>query len=214
MANISLKLKASKIEEKGLARAILRRTKELFSEPAALGRITDAVENSVNKAVEASKDSFIPTFQEAIELGIGEGGSVDFDRVNNTYKILRTDSPYKFTTVEITKARGFSSLYTVKININEVGPLSVQESIIPTPDSNKIDQIPWLDWLINGSPTLSYRFFDKPFIPTSRTGGGIMVKGGVWSQEPRRPFAFDALKHTVDLSLRVDISSAIGEIVR
>jgi hypothetical protein len=214
MAKVTLSLKASKIETSGLARSILRRAKELFTEPAAIAKIKEAAEEAVNKGVEASKDSFTPTYQEAIELGIGEGGSVDFDRINGAYRVLRTDSQHKATTVEIIKSGGFRSLYTIKVNIDEAAALAAPESNIPTPDSDKISNIPWMDWLINGSPTLQYRFFDKPFIPTSRTGGGVMVKGGVWSQEPRRPFAFGVLSSTIELSLKIGVAKDIGEIVR
>jgi len=178
------------------------------------GDIRPFVEDGIERAVEASKDQFIPNENEVAELGIGVGGAPDENRINGAYRQLNPDDPSSTTKFSVQKTNRRGSVGRVKITIDNDVFYSAELSKVSTPDSDKIDEIPWMRWLIEGAPiNPEYAFKSLMGIRTSRTGRGIMVRGGVWDFPPARSSAFAILRENIEREVKKNVEREVGRIL-
>lgn len=178
--------------------------------------IRQIVANAINTTVHRNRNLFIPTDQEAHELGIGEDGEIDTDRTNGAWlELLTTGEATQFSVEEIPG----ESFGLIQVVISEELLFSLPLSNIPVDpskdeDAEQINNIPWMRWLIEGAPANpNYGFDSSNRGIASRTGGGIMVFGGVWSFPPARPNAFATLISEIEKKIRRDVKRNIGRIV-
>lgn len=182
------------------------------------GDLRSFVSTAINAGVEATRNEFIPNSREIAELGVGRNGQPDTSRTEGAYKQLRTDSQTPFTRFTIRRQRPTARdnlIGAVTITIDEQSFLNSKLAKVPTPDSENIDEIPWLRWLIFGAPTnTNFRFINRRPIPKgSRTGGGIMVEGGIWAFPPARAGAFTLLSQNVERRVIGFIQEEVGDIL-
>lgn len=171
---------------------------------------------AVDAGVEASRNEFIPTPREVGELGIGKDGSEDTKRTQGAYKQLRTDGGFtKFSVVKQRPTARDNLLGAVIVSVEEEAFLDSELAKVPTPDSEAIDEIPWMRWLIFGAPTNpNFRFVNRrPAPKTSRTGRGIMVEGGIWAFPPARQGAFKILFGNIEKRVVGFIQEELGDIL-
>jgi len=168
------------------------------------------IENAINNVVVANANDFTPNTNDAAELGV-----VDYD-ASIGWAGLLTSSNNGVTTFEVIGVGGKNStlIGRIKVNINTgafyVAPTSIQF----TPDSDKIDKIPWMEWFLEGKTIDKYSFSDETPIPVaSRTGGGVMIKGGLWNFTPRNPYAIGNLLNEIRLELMRDLEKDGAKIV-
>ena len=177
------------------------------------------VESAIIQGVSDNKSEFIPSTLEAYELGIGDGGNVDTSRTHGAWEQLLPQNPLKITTFSIvkntTKLNFLKRLkiFNLSVNVDEEKLYEAELSRIPTPDSNVIDEIEWMRWMIQGSPVVGKRFLRTNKAVTSRTGGGIMVKGGLWEFEPTHNFAFDNLIEGIESNIVKAVRRDIGKVL-
>jgi hypothetical protein len=182
------------------------------------GDLRPFIKDAVNAAVEGTRGEFIPSPSEVAQLGVGAGGQEDKSRTEGAYKQLRTDDPNSVTSISVRKqrpnARG-DLVGTITVSVDTRRLLVSDLARVPTPDSEAIDEIPWLDWLINGAPTNSdFRFVRKiGRNSVSRTGDGIMVEGGFWRFPPARPGAFQILSEAIEDRVVGFVQEEIGDIL-
>jgi len=202
-----LGIEVGQIDDRTLESAI----KTLAAQRAQIFKIKAIAERAVDKAVDDNQFDFIPFDEEIGELGIGDGGSVDTEKTEGAWKLLQPSTPGSFTTVNVKRvATSRGDIPGAPISI---GVIEVQTKIksflkhplcnVPTPDSEHIDNIPWMKWLIFGAPANSDFRFESRVLPNtnSRTGEGIMVRGGLWTFPPARPNAFQNLRDGIFLQL-------------
>jgi hypothetical protein len=183
MVDIALNLKTtSKLEE--IANALNAKTRRKLRDN--IPKMKQIVANAINKAVEKNRHQFIPTDDEAYELGVGSNGEIDTDKTNGAWLELLTAGKATQFSIQSTGggARG-RQFGVLQIVISEEVLFSIEESNQPIEpseddDAEQIINIPWMRWLIEGAPANSgYRFSTSNRGIASRTGGGIMVKGGM-----------------------------------
>lgn len=167
------------------------------------GDVRPLVEETVNEAVEDNRGRFIPTNNEIAELGIGQGGSPD-NRSQTAWIALRPSSRNGVTSISVRKrgSEGTNLIGEIKISIDPELFYQQPDSIIPTPDSNEIDEIPWMNWLIEGKTINQHSFTDR-LTPNSvsRTGRGIMINGGFWSINGRGAEVYSRILNDARLSV-------------
>ena len=173
---------------------------------------------AVNEAITNSQNRFIPSQVAAGELGIGAGGTIDDDRRTNAWRALLTppNGQGDVTTIEVVRIgqeRG-GVIIEARININEQAFFNTDRARIPTPDSDEIDEIPWMDWFINGQTVQGHRFSSRSVNrEVSRTGRGIMIRGGVWTFTPRGQNAFgrtlDEARRAINRRLKEGLGARI-----
>jgi len=177
MANVRFQVSVKEGDIKGffdrVTRLAGRRLRNNF------GDLRPLVEATIDEQVEKRKNTFIPTNSEIGELGVGVGGSPD-DRARTAWEGLKASEKNGVTVFSVRKKgseRG-SIIGEITIEINEDVFYSLPESNIPT-DSEELPVIPWMRWLIDGETISGFRFKGVSS-PASRTGRGIMIKGGLW----------------------------------
>ena len=74
-----------------------------------------------------------------------------------------------------------------------------------------------MEWFLNGAVVGGFRFSGKKPVPSSsRTGGGIMIKGGAWQFSPQGINTFKNVVSTVDANLKkrllVILKSAVKKV--
>lgn len=210
MVNIAIKFTpTSSLAElrKFVEQDLKRRLRNNFAD------IRPFVADAINASVEATKDEFIPNQQETSELGVGSDGQPDTSRTEGAYKQMRTDNAERVTTFSVRKQRANALnnlIGTVTVTVDEKKLLRSELARVPTPDSEFIDEIPWLSWLIFGAPiNTEYQFISRR-PRASRTGGGVMVKGGIWTFPPARPGAFQILAQDMEIRLLGFIEENVG----
>jgi len=104
---------------------------------------------------------------------------------------------------------------TITVSVDEEKFLAAELSNVDTPDSDAFTSIPWMKWLIRGAPSNPDFQFSNEVRGArfSRTGGGIMVKGGVWSFPPARLGAFSRLGKSLEVQLIRTIKNNIGKAI-
>lgn len=202
MANIKINFKVRKDFLNGLEPLILERYGR-----KARGNFADLrpiVAEGVDEGVQATKEQFIPSDDQAYQLGVGANGTIDAERTQGAYKQLFVENG--ITKISVKKSGSKANLRsfklgTINVNISEEAFFNAALSVVSTAGSapgqgRATGQIPWMRWLIRGAPlNTEYFFSDKAPIPqTSRTGGGVMRLGGTWDFPPAKPAAFEALR--------------------
>lgn len=188
---VNFKLQQGGLRKLGniLRRAVGRTIRDRFVE------VTPLVAQIIDEVVEDNRSLFIPNDQQAAELGIGEGGQID-PRRSTAWEVLRPDSS-SVTSYFVRRIGGRSSLVgQINISINEEEFYNAPDSIIETPDSDLIDEIPWMRWFIEGKTIAGVRF-SRRAPEVSRTGRGIMIDGGFWTFPPTLPQGFDFLLNEI-----------------
>ena len=142
------------------------------------------IRNIINDTIEHNKFLFIPTDRQAAELGVGNAGAIDDSKISGAWRLLQIEQGglnFKYDTASSIS----NSIGTIRVSLNREGLFSADISNIDTPDSANnpggISQIPWMKWFIEGKQISGVRFSNKtPILETSRTGEGIMIRGGMW----------------------------------
>lgn len=206
-----------RVERRTLFNQLRDTLRSLFNRSARnnFGDFRPFTEEAINEAVEQVKDQFIPTDEEAAELGVGEGGNIDRERTQGAWRQLLVGGPNSVMNFSVRRSRRTNEIGNIRITYDEDAFLAAPLSNVPTPDSFRIRSIPWMDWLINGAPTNSnFQFTDDfPSAADSRTGQGIMIRGGVWRFAPARPLAFIELNRTIERRVIDAVERLSGEIL-
>jgi len=183
----------------------------------SVGAANPIIVKAINEGIERSKNRFIPSKADAGELGIGAGGSVDDGKRTNAWRQLLipegTGDVTKFTVTRISEERA-GVVTEIQITINEDAFFNKEISKISTPDSDEVDEIRWMDWFINGQTIGGHRFSGRARNrEVSRTGRGIMIRGGVWVFSPKGQDAFnrtlDEVRRTINKRLKQGIAARI-----
>lgn len=178
------------------------------------------VEEAIDEGVINSRKEFIPTPSEAAELGIGKNGSLDHERINGAWRQLLVGSESRAITFSVRKDTRKNKIGVINIKIDEQALYSARLSSVDTPDSEEIDSIPWMQWMIEGEPTgavlPNYEFSSSvPSFSKSRTGAGRMlsVEGGLWTFSPVRLGAFTQLNKEIQRQVEKTVRNKIGRII-
>lgn len=191
----------------GLQRGTLSRLGDVLKRLAGRrlrGNFADlrpVIEEAINNGIESQRNGFIPTDDEAGELGIGEGGSLDTTRIDFAWKQLlpSEENITRFSSRKLGTERS-NIIGEININIDFNAFLSAPLSVIET-DSD-IGTIPWMEWFLFGKTIGQTRFSDRRPIPeTSRTGRGVMIFGGIWQFPPKNPRAADRIIEEIRLEV-------------
>ena len=180
------------------------------------GKLRPNIETAINRGVERSKRQFTPDAEEIAQLGVGQGGSPDIDRIQNAYRELRTDFGRKgITRFSVRKAGTGAGILIGKLSVQVKKEtfLSSGLPVVKTPDSKAISEIPWMRWLIRGKQISGFEF-KKSSKKTSRTGMGVMISGGIWDFKPARPNAFLILDRNIRHSIAKTIQGLGARIVK
>ena len=138
--------------------------------------------DEVDKAVRQSRVEFIPSDDEAGELGVGEGGKLS-KKIDLAWEGLLA-SQNAATIVNVTKGNGENKIGEISVRIDWDLFYKLDDSIINASDSD-IGEIPWMKWYIEGQTITGSRFKAGDFnFPPSRTGDGIMIPGTLWQMPP------------------------------
>jgi hypothetical protein len=170
-----------------------------------------SLRDDIGKNIDDSVDGFSDllganiTDTQAAELGIGDNGSIDRVKINNAWrqllsKPLGLSSSERPTVFSVTKLRSKTGIGTIRITMDENklynAPLSIVETESEINEPGFSDNvIPWLLWFVKGKSIGAYQFTSDPKrranIGASRTGKGIMIKGGFWQfPQGENPFPF------------------------
>lgn len=212
MAKVGVKVKLGANSLKELEQIIL----DSFEKQARgnFGDFRPIVEEAINKAVVNTKEEFIPDDDEAAELGVGEGGLIDRSRTEGAWKQLLTRGPNSVMSFSVRRARGKGLIGNITVSYTEEALLEAPLSNVLTPDSFEIRSIPWLKWLIRGAPTnSSFEFTEETTGSFSRTGGGVMIKGGIWRFSPVRPRAFISLNSEIEKQIIRSVEQTATEVI-
>lgn len=161
----------------------------------------NSLRDEVGKGIDEAVDGFADLLgagmsnQQAAELGIGDDGSIDTNKINNAWKQLLSKPPglsaaERPTAFSVTKLRSKSGIGTIRITMDSNKlyrlPLSIVETDSDINEGDGFDDnvIPWLKWFIEGKAISGYQFTSNPKkrvnLDVSRTGRGIMILGGFW----------------------------------
>lgn len=169
----------------------------------------------VNRAITASKEHFQPLKQGGTELaaklGVGRGGEILDDKLNNAWKLLLitdTDSVSK-ASLFLSKGTKFGRF---EFTIDREKFYRAPKTNYLATQSNEFGRIPWMKHYLLGMPTIEgYRFVgrgDRNFNEDkSRTGEGHMSKTKVPSRQFSLPGygeqkAFGAIEDAINSRLR------------
>ncbi|TFH22960.1 hypothetical protein E4G67_03735 [Candidatus Bathyarchaeota archaeon] len=206
-----------KIDRGSLFKQLKEALKSVFNRSARknFGDFRPFIQEAVNDAVTEQRFSFIPTNEEAAELGVGVGGHIDVNRTQGAWRQLLIGDPNSIVEFSVTRSRRTNEIGNIRIKYDESEFFSSSLSNIDTPDSFRIRSIPWMDWLINGAPTESAFQFTSEVTPgsDSRTGRGIMIRGGIWQFPPARRAPFTTLNSKIETNIRRTVERLSGEIL-
>lgn len=177
------------------------------------GDLRPLVRETIDDEVEKNRNKFIPTRAEVAELGVGEEGSPS-PRVDSAWEALQAGKNNGVTVFSVRKKgteRG-SIIGEINIEINEEVFYSLPESNIAT-ESKELPTIPWMRWLIEGETIGGYDFV--PFrAKISRTGLGIMIKGGLWQFTGRGSSVYGNMLDNIRRSINRKLKSEGATILR
>ena len=183
------------------------------------GRFRPVIEEAIDDGVINRRSEFIPDDNEAAELGIGQGGSIDRERTQGAWRQLLASASNGIVAFSVRKDSRRNKIGNITVNINEEAFFNAPLSNIDT-ESKHLPNIPWMEWLIEGSPNGAvlddYAFSsDVPESSKSRTGAGrmIIVQGGLWTFGPARQGAFSLLGKEVERQIEIAIRRNIGKVL-
>lgn len=187
-----------------IAEAVVSRARKNFS------RIKAPLAEKIDQAIEDNAEYFTPTDQEAFQLGIGKDGAIDEDKRANGWRNFLISSRSGVTKINVRRGEGKTGIGNIAITIDYLKLFQMPESIAETPDSKKIDIIPWMEWFIDGKEITEYSFLPTPKSKVSRTGGGIMVEGGLWDFIPNSA-AVNKLQISISNAVNAFITQFVAE---
>ena len=206
-----------KIDRGSLFNQLKTALRSVFNRSARknFGDFRPFIQKAVNEAVTEQRFSFIPTNDEAAELGVGAGGRIDRGKTHGAWRQLLIGDPSSIVEFSVTRSRRTNEIGNIRIKYNEDEFFSSSLSNVDTPDSFRIRSIPWMDWLINGAPTNSAFEFtsEVPQGADSRTGRGIMIRGGIWQFPPARNMPFATLNRAILRSVEREVERLSGDIL-
>jgi hypothetical protein len=183
------------------------------------GAFRPTVEEAIDEGVINRRNEFIPNDDEAAQLGVGQGGSIDRGRTRGAWSQLLASSSNGIVTFSVRKDSRKNKIGKITVNIDEEAFFRASLSNIDT-ESEHLPNIPWMEWLIEGAPNGSvlpdYEFSGEvPQSSKSRTGAGrmITVKGGIWRFPPARQGAFKMLGSEVERQIEIAIRRDIGKVL-
>jgi len=180
---------AERLIEFKIVRGTVEKAKSLFGQLVRrkfknnFANLQPYVEDSVDRTITRNKERFIPTDDEAAQLGIGMGGAIRRDKTQAAWKLLSPKHPTTVMTIKVVAGIGGNGTVSIKLNTDRW--FDAPECNIEV--SNTIfTNIPWMEWFIDGQTVVGARFSAHQPIPkTSRTGAGIMIRGGLWVFLPK-----------------------------
>lgn len=142
----------------------------------------ERIVDEVDKAVRQSRVEFIPSNDEAAELGVGEDGKFS-KRIDTAWEGLLA-SVGKATQVSFNRSKTEGQIGQMVVTVDWQAFFELEDSKIDASDSD-IGIIPWMRWYIEGEVISGSQFLGGKYsFPPSRTGAGIMVEGGLWRMPP------------------------------
>lgn len=175
------------------------------------------IEEAIDEGVINSRENFIPTDDEAAELGVGKGGNIDREKTQGAWRELLVDSPSRSTVFSVRKTSRKNQIGEINVRIDEAAFFGAPPCNVEIDDSFFISNIPWMNWLIEGAETNpEFEFNDEASVKTrivSRTGRGIMVQGGIWAFEAANPNAFRNTNEEIDRQIGIVIRRNIGKVL-
>jgi len=142
----------------------------------------ERVIDEVDTAVRQSRVEFIPSNDEAAELGVGEDGKFS-EKIDDAWEGLLA-SVGKATQVDFRRSSKDGQIGQMTVTVDWEAFFELEDSKIDAGDSD-IGIIPWMKWYIDGEVISGSQFFGGKFsFPPSRTGAGIMVEGSLWRMPP------------------------------
>lgn len=172
--------------------AVIERARDNFKKSKS------TIEDVVDNVIREKNYLFQPTDQEAYELGIGANGTIDENKRSNAWEVLLVSSRRGVTRVTTRRGEGKTGIGNIQIHINYLALFEQPECHVYDEDLD----IPWMQWLIEGGEVLEHQFFGSRLTGSaSRTGGGIMIKGGLWRFPPQSNLIND---------LQISIAAAIN----
>lgn len=215
MTSIQTKFKVEKNAIEAIKKAVLKLVHKKFRDN--FGDFRPVVEDAINEEIVRSSSRFIPTQNEAGELGVGEEGTVSVEKTEVAWTALLTDSPERVTTFTLAKAKtiGIFTIGKINVNINEERFFTSSLSVIDT-ESDELPQIPWMQWFIEGAKISTHKFVKIPRSRSevSRTGKGLMIKGGLWSFTPRSKANIEKLLNRIRLTINKRLKTSGVTILR
>lgn len=206
----------------GFKENIKERISRLFGRKVQdnFGAFRPIIETAIDEGVINSRSEFIPDDSEAAELGVGAGGSIDRERTNGAWTQLLVGSATKSLTFSVTKDNRKGKIGTIVVSVDEDAFFKAPLSNVDTPDSEKVDSLPWMRWLINGAvageilPDYAFSPEVKQF-GNSRTGAGrmISVEGGIWVFAPSSLGAFKLLNSEIERQIGIAIRRDVGKVL-
>jgi len=143
---------------------------------------TERMVDEVDMAVRQTRVEFIPSNDEAAELGVGEGGKFS-KKIDDAWEGLLA-SAGKATQVSFKRSSANGQIGQMTVTVDWEAFFELEDSKIDASDSD-IGEIPWMKWYIDGEVISGSRFLAGKFsFPPSRTGAGIMVTGSLWRMPP------------------------------
>lgn len=215
MSSIQTKFKVKKSVIEALKDAVLELTYKKFRNNFSDFR--PVIEDAIDEEIVKSSSRFIPTLNEAGELGVGDEGTVTVEKTEVAWTALLSDSPEKITTFSVKKIKtvGLSKIGKVRVSINKELFFKSSLSTIDI-DSDTLPQIPWMKWFVEGAVIGTHGFVKIPQsrAHVSRTGKGLMIEGGLWSFTPRGKASIDKLLNRIRLSINRKLKSSGAKILR
>lgn len=149
------------------------------------------VEGIVNQTVHENRNHFIPSDEEAGELGIQAkigAGQIDEEKRSGAWRTLLIGSPGSAGYVKWEVSQG-GDLAKISVGWDKDKLYNNPKSIVNVYDLKKGKRtiIPWMKWFLEGELISGSHFspITKGHIQNvSRTGLGIMAKGGLWHFPP------------------------------
>jgi hypothetical protein len=199
------------IEKEGGLKRLLNRMSSLVSKKIRnnFGGLRPVIEDAIDEAVEKHSRKLIPALDEIAELGVGTDGSPD-PRAQVAWKGLKTGHGATTLTSRKRGSEKDRDIGEINISIHEETFYEMPDSIIETPDSDIISQIPWMKWLVQGKEISGDRFSPNKDSAFSRTGRGIMISGGFWSFQGRGSEIYDAILKDARLSINRALKGGAG----
>lgn len=170
------------------------------------GVIKPKVADVVDDVITDRKYLFQPTDREAFELGIGAGGSVDESKRSGAWESLLVSSGRGVTKITSRKGEGKTGIGNIQVHINYLRFYEQPECHVYDEDLD----LPWMLWMIEGGEVLDHSFFSTTRSRVSRTGGGIMIKGGLWNFRPQS-YLINDLQVGISVAVNAFITRFVAE---
>jgi len=177
--------------------------------------LQSVAEKAATEAIMRNSTKFIPNNREAAELGVGVAGSIRLDKTYEAWKLLLPSHAAKITVIKSIKTG--SSAGQISIDIDKPKFFNSRETNVSI-ISPALRNIPWMEWFLEGAEIQGARFSDRQPIPaTSRTGRGIMIRGGLWRFRPQPEKLTSTLadiNRTVAKAIKVRGAIILSKVIR